>query len=663
VIGNYKEFTKTKFYQYLLLFLTLYSFDVIINLIILEQYRKDLFLIGYILYAVIILPLAVLIFKLLKKVSRFSPTDDSSFFGFWALLLPLMQIFPTFRMHLPDRFVSMSLVLALIFSVIAALGWGFYSKKTKIWQRGPLFLWFQLMLLAGIQFYFYINHKYIYNSFTLRGMLIYSSLFFVLLILLVIFKVLYTKLSDAFNSKTFYYVLILFNVTVLIIVLITPVITWHQNPNKDINNPSSISSSSSRKPNILLITLDGVRNDRIELYGYERETMPNLTSWAQKATIFTNGYSNSSWFLPSLASVFTGLRPSRHGVQNLLKNEHFDPVEPIPICDTVSHLKDNIEPLPEILQKYEYLTCAISAEFELMVCNPEITDSFRYYRFDGNGTPQLLPYRILQPANIFFETLVKLYKPYRSAEYITDDAIEWIEKHSNETFILMINYMDANLPCDPIPYYKDLFYDKEIVDKSKYSKQVKQGMYYDAELRYLDDEIKRLLDKLDDYSWYDSTMIIITSMHGESIGDWGMYGHGFTLDEREIKIPLIIKYPYQNEGEVDNQFVQTADLFPTILKAATGSYPADIDGIPLDQKEGHLVIAELKPSPFIILEYGNKYDRKIKAIILQNGLKLLIPTDGPPRMFNLLTDPHEKNNIASQNTAMIKEIRRKYFSN
>jgi arylsulfatase A-like enzyme len=285
-----------------------------------------------------------------------------------------------------------------------------------------------------------------------------------------------------------------------------------------------------------------------------------------------------------------------------------------------------------------------------------LAQGFNFYNARPSITPSLLPYRLLEPADNFITPLTKLYRGYKSANVITDEALEWCEKNKEKKFLLVLNYMEGNLPLVPIPKYKKMFYNDKLVRKSRYPEQTKQILYYYAELRYLDDQLDELLCNLKKFDWYENSLIIITSAHGISLGEWGHWGNSITVNEWEVKIPLLVKYPRQKEGTITDYPVQTADIFPTILGVAGVGVPQGLDGTDLRTNDLNRFIAIIqKPSAWVVEKYDNQYLRTLRAFIIGDE-KVVLSSNGPPQVYNLKNDPEEKNNIATGRIDLVKKI-------
>jgi arylsulfatase A-like enzyme len=344
-------------------------------------------------------------------------------------------------------------------------------------------------------------------------------------------------------------------------------------------------------PNILLITLDTTRRDHLGAYGYALPTSPNLDRLAADGVVYSNAYAVSSWTMPTHASIFTGKYPSVHGAT-------YDPKGPLNLGEGIGEryggyrarpIAENETTLAQVLSDAGYATGGV-------IAGPWLLSRFRlgkgFEHYDDSGVSALNG---------------------RPADDVTRAAIEFVDAHQSEPFFLFLNYFDAHSPWfEPPPLDADKkptgpakpFRDtSHVVPPGKMDYDLFANMCYDAEVRYMDNEIGRLLDHLKLRGLYEDTWILVLSDHGELIGDkvlgdTGLYGHGDSLTEPEIHIPLIVKEPgpARRKG-VDPTFVQQVDVMPTILARLGLPRSADMQGQPFGGK--HLVIAELHKLPFM----------------------------------------------------------------
>jgi arylsulfatase A-like enzyme len=302
----------------------------------------------------------------------------------------------------------------------------------------------------------------------------------------------------------------------------------------------------ARKPNILLISIDTLRSDHLGCYGYERATSPNIDRLASAGAVFENMMAPSPWTLPSHASMFTGLYPSAHGLQN----------------DGVK-LGPKIPTLAEILKRGGYHTMAV-------VSHIYVSRSFGLERgFD-----------------VFDDTLLEGGATNPIARQVVDRFVSLMARDASEPFFGFIHFFDPHTDYTPPPPYDTRFTDPAYrgdIDGTMrtlgpyfFPQQAmpeadrRQALaLYDGEIAYVDAEIGRLIDVLTKKGFMAHTLVILTSDHGEEFKEHGQLGHARTLFEEQLSVPLIIaghdSFP---AGTRRRELVSTCDIAPTVLALA-----------------------------------------------------------------------------------------------
>ncbi|MBU0755519.1 MAG: sulfatase, partial [Planctomycetes bacterium] len=262
---------------------------------------------------------------------------------------------------------------------------------------------------------------------------------------------------------------------------------------------------------VIVITLDTTRADRLGCYGCSRNTSPNIDEFSKDTIMYTHALATSSWTLPSHASLFTGKMPSCHGAQ-------YDENGPLCLFDAIEGserrkemkarglAKDELT-LAEILRRKNYETGAV-------VAGPWLK------KFSGLD----MGFTLYDDRKI--DTLNG-----RSAEDVTSAAFEMIEKFKTSKFFLFLNYFDPHRPYQPSEEYEKVFMPEETKEKYKIhfpenkpehltpKARVAIKALYDAEILYMDYHVGRLLDRLKNEGFYDNALIILTSDHGELLGE------------------------------------------------------------------------------------------------------------------------------------------------
>ena len=278
-----------------------------------------------------------------------------------------------------------------------------------------------------------------------------------------------------------------------------------------------------RKLNVVLVTIDTLRPDRLGCYGYSKAETPNLDNLARKGMLFENAVSHTPLTAPSHASIFTGQYPTVHKVR-----------------DTGGFvLQPSNAALAPILQGQGWDTAAF------------IGASVLKKRFGFN-----------QGFAVYDDQMAT---PERRAGEVVDRAVRWLDSQSGKPFLLWVHLFDPHLPYDPPSPFKE-----------KYS-----GNPYDGEVAYTDRELGRLFDRIAKKSPAEDTLIVVLSDHGESFSEHGEYAHGVFLYDATLRIPLLIAGAGVPAGLRVKQQARTIDLLPTLLELVGIGVPQNVQGVSL----------------------------------------------------------------------------------
>ena len=271
--------------------------------------------------------------------------------------------------------------------------------------------------------------------------------------------------------------------------------------------------SAEQKPlNVLLISVDTLRPDRLGFAGNPRPTSPTIDALASEGIVFSNCYSVSGWTLPSMATIFTGLYPRDHGATDF--HWSIDPGLPT---------------MASILRRHGYDTHGFVSH---VILKPGygLAEGFKSYDFSVLNTGH--PHDVA------------------TAEPLTDLVLEGV-RALEEPYFLWVHYFDPHFAYLSHPKWR-AFGDRDI-DR------------YDQEIAHTDEQIGRVLSALERRNLLDNTMIIFTSDHGEEFGEHEGKYH-YTLFDEVLRSPLIIKMPGA-PPRVDETMVEQIDFLPTVLAA------------------------------------------------------------------------------------------------
>ena len=405
-------------------------------------------------------------------------------------------------------------------------------------------------------------------------------------------------------------------------------------------------------PNILFIYADDLGYGDLSHTGHPVITTPNIDALARDGITLTNYYAPSALCSPSRAGVLTGRAPYRTGIKSWIPE------------DSGIFLRDEEITLAELLKAEGYAT-ALIGKWHLNSSlgskdEPQPTDQGFDY-FYGHNAFQTPTNR--NPNNVYRgRELLPPQQGYTAQLYV-DEAIDWLERRAgDQPFFLFLGMAEPHTPIENPPEYNARyaqFTRGEIVPIPSGLPQIPvdklvargPGEYY-ANISYMDAQLGRLLEWLDEEQLADNTIVIFTSDNGPVTSDWlawyetnaygstgGYRGRKHYLFEGGIKVPAVIRYPtVVNPASESDELVVGTDLFTTLARLAGASIPDDrpIDGIDISAA---LTGSEL-PERTILWALDSVSDREF--VVRRGNWKLFVDRDGQPReLYHLGTDPLE----------------------
>jgi len=396
----------------------------------------------------------------------------------------------------------------------------------------------------------------------------------------------------------------------------------------------------------ILIVIDTLRADRVGYMGADRATSPRVDQLARDGTSFLRAYANSPWTVPSTATILTSLYPSEHGAEVIGDVRNLAEMPPRQIHAAVRSVG-------EILQESRFRCGLFSA-------NPYLFGRFK----DGYDTA---------------------FVDRQSATTITDLALEYIASVQGDRFFVHIQYMDLHPPIEPPAPYFNLFPTPEAGPRGERHKEwaFSRGRdlssdefvefrdnklaLYDGALRYIDDEIGRLMDTLESLGILEDTLIVVTSDHGEEFWDHaeleaflggdprGYYGigHGHTLFQELLRVPLLFFGPGASSGLTVDDPVSLLDLAPTMLGLLDVRIPEQMRGKNLQSVNGGGKMKTPISTP--IYAESPAYGPSAWCLI-EGGRKFIARDDGVRLLYDLVSDPRETHDLASDNPELGQEM-------
>ena len=386
----------------------------------------------------------------------------------------------------------------------------------------------------------------------------------------------------------------------------------------------------SKRPNIILISIDALRADHLSCYGYHRNTSPNIDRLASQGILFKNAFSQATWTLPSHTSIFLSQYVWRHKV------------------DTNKKKLGNSPPtLAEILRDRNYTTGA----------------------FVGGGLLSA-EYGVNQGFEIYHDQMASYMEWHDQIASYMDKLLSWLESARNRKFFLFIHTYDVHAPYNPPPPYFDLYTkgysegkhlrtSKGILpllnlDASKLTpEEINYIMaVYDGGINYVDDQLGKIFEKLDQLDIDDNTIIILTADHGEAFKEHGKFEHAHKPYIELIHVPLIIKGPGIPINRIYENSVQHIDILPTIL---------EILNIP--QRK------EMQGRSLLPLMHNCKIEKDFKTyswsyLYLSMSLRTkewtyIMNQNESDELFDRINDPKEQNNIIEKKPLIAQRLKEK----
>lgn len=357
--------------------------------------------------------------------------------------------------------------------------------------------------------------------------------------------------------------------------------------------------------NVLLVTLDTTRADRLGCYGYAAGKTPNLDALAARGVRFAEAYAPAPLTLPSHAAILTGTDPHVNGVRN---NGSYV-------------LAPERTTLAEILRGRGYATAAFVASFSLD-SRFGLDQGFDVY---DDNFQEGAPFKALNAE--------------RKAEQVYEVFAGWLDKAPKEPFLAWVHFFDPHAPYAPPSPYREEF----------------AGRPYDGEVSYMDYLFGAVMKKLRERGLLARTVVAVAGDHGEGFGERGESGHGVFLYDETVRVPLLLyaegRLP---EGRVVASRARLVDLLPTLLDLVAVPVPDGLGGTSLvdDIRRGK------GPLRDVCLE--SLYPREnfgwapLFGLVSGRRKFILAPR---PELYDLGADPGEKNDLAANATRAAGEMK------
>lgn len=396
-------------------------------------------------------------------------------------------------------------------------------------------------------------------------------------------------------------------------------------------------------PNVLLIILDTVRAASLSLYGYERQTTPNIDAFARRGVVFDWAISASPWTLPSHASMFTGQYAGR-------------------LSAGFTQALDTSEPtLAELFRARGYETVGFIANQHYTAWDSGLERGFlRYFDYPRTFVQMLKSSWFGQTAmanelyrnqgkndiiralkNFHMEVLPKPEGDANTATELTDQVLDWEAQRQARPFFAFLNYYDAHGPYRPTRQWRQ-----------KFTRSPKSRDLYESEIAYIDDEVGRLLRTLESRGSLRNTVVIITADHGEQFGEHKLFGHGNSVYLPLLHVPLVVVEPDRVPAGIRiGRTVSLRDLAPTIAALSGLDSTVHFPGTSLTSLWSPDSAATPPTSPVIAELYRsepdtptNSIDRSRQYAFLDEAWHFVWRVTSNPELYQYRGDVREEKN-------------------
>jgi arylsulfatase A-like enzyme/Flp pilus assembly protein TadD len=367
--------------------------------------------------------------------------------------------------------------------------------------------------------------------------------------------------------------------------------------------------------NLLVITLDTTRADRIGAYGYAKAQTPHLDRLAREGVMFSHCYTPVPVTLPAHSSLFTGRYPLGHGVRD--NGAYF-------LADEEVTLPELMKQLPQSYQTYGVIASfVLMAKFGLDQGFDRYDDSLNAGQLVTNYDSEIRAQQVYEKFHYWFTT----------------------QRNPKNPFFAWVHFYDPHTPYDPPEPFNKKF-DNSI-----------QGRY-DGEIAYTDSYVGKLITALKDQNAFENTVVVIVGDHGEAFGEHNEYGHSLFCYQENIKVPLIFYNPTLfTKGINVKHRVNLVDIMPTLLEIYGLEAPGDIHG------ESILHLLEGKKEDKERTFYAESMHGKEEM----GWAPLMAIIDGPykyislpkPELYHLENDPNEKENLFRKKNYLSKNMDKK----
>jgi len=405
---------------------------------------------------------------------------------------------------------------------------------------------------------------------------------------------------------------------------------------------------------VIVVLADTLRRDHLDAWGYERETAPFLHQLAREGALFSECSAQATWTKVSIPSILTSLYPATHG-----------------IVGPTHRLPDSVTTLAEVYQAAGYATLQTSS-----------------VAFSGKAT------NLQQGVDVLHEraSVPDLeHSSSKTARTFVDRLVTWLEGHKDDRFFVFLHVFDPHSPFRPYAPYDELWsgptadadHEADVETLSEWQKEndeeesempprdhfdasgvavepfvAREHDWYDESIRGMDQEMKRLFERLEELGLRDKTLVAFTSDHGEEFLEHGKHFHGQSAYGELSNVPLFLWGPKWIRSETVDELVQSIDLMPTLLAVSELTSPEEVQGqnlLPLAGIDG--ARAHWKGRPAFVQRLRSGFEKEYEPddiesyAMVSRGYRLIhniTRPDGHPEfeLYDHAKDPLNAHDIA-----------------
>ena len=383
---------------------------------------------------------------------------------------------------------------------------------------------------------------------------------------------------------------------------------------------SALAATGAPAPNVILITLDTTRADRMGFLGSKRGLTPHLDALARQSVVFTHTYAQVPLTTASHATILTGTYPQFHQVNDF----------GVPLAPELPYA-------PDIFHSHGYHTAAFVGSLVLDPATRSAPGFERGFDFFDAG------YHRRRAGEDRYQAIER-----RGGEVI-GRTLAWLTEHHEEPFFVWVHLYDAHDPYDPPEPYK-----------TRYA-----SVPYDGEIAYVDAAVGKFLSWLRLRGLYEGALIAVMADHGEALGEHGEATHGIFLYDETIHVPLLFKLPGGRfAGRRIGSRVELVDVLPTLLQVSGAAIPKEVQGeslLAMMTAAGTRTAASPQPAPaperpaYAESDYPHRTFGWSSLHALRSGKYLYI--DSPrAELYNQLVDSKAEHNLFPQSTAVASTL-------